>query len=260
MRLTVLSDSKAMDGFDAEHGLSFLIEEDQVQVLFDTGASDVFSRNAQKLGIDLGRVNTLVLSHGHWDHGNGLQYISEKPLLCHPGCFEKRFHKTGNGNLGLALSREKIEKRFQLTTSKDPVRLSEQIWFLGEVPRINDFEGKATKYVLEGGAEDYIMDDSGLACITGNGLVVISGCAHSGICNMVEHAVQVMGIDLVEGVVGGFHLMEVNAQTENTIEYFTHKGIRRVYPSHCTMDPALGRFHDEFGMNEVVAGTTIEFI
>jgi len=80
MNLTVLSEVKAMDGFESEHGLSFLIEVDQLRVLFDTGASDLFKHNAARLGIDLGKVDRIVLSHGHWDHGNGLEYIEGKVL------------------------------------------------------------------------------------------------------------------------------------------------------------------------------------
>lgn len=259
MKLVVLSDSKAMDGFTSEHGLSFLIEVDQKKILFDTGASDLFLRNAQNLEIDMDQVDTIVLSHGHWDHGNGLEYLNGKPLLCHPDCFVNRYRKQRNGHLGLSLSRTEIENRYDLTLSRDQVQISQHLYFLGEVPRINDFEAKATKYMLDGGNEDYIMDDSGLACITGKGLVVISGCAHSGICNMVEHARKVTGINRVEGVIGGFHLRAINDQTRKTIEYLKSTGIKRVYPSHCTTEPALERFYDAFGPNEVFAGSTIEF-
>jgi len=76
---------------------------------------------------------------------------------------------------------------------------------------------------------------------------------------MVEHARKVTGIDRVEGVIGGFHLKAINDQTRKTIEYMKSNGINRVYPSHCTMDPALDRFYDAFGPNEVIAGSTIEF-
>ncbi len=259
MKLVVLSEVKAMDGFGSEHGLSFLIEVDQEKVLFDTGASDLYLKNAQKLGIDPNRVDTIVLSHGHWDHGDGLQFTEGLPLVCHPGCFVTRFRKSGFGNIGLALSQQEIESRFELKTSAEPVRLTEHLWFLGEIPRVNDFEARSTRYVLEGGQEDFLTDDSGLVCITDRGLVVISGCAHSGICNMVEHARQLTGINRVEGVIGGFHLRAVNDQARKTIEYLKYTEVRRIYPSHCTMDPALSQFYDEFGFNEVLAGSTIDF-
>jgi 7,8-dihydropterin-6-yl-methyl-4-(beta-D-ribofuranosyl)aminobenzene 5'-phosphate synthase len=259
MQLTILSEAKAMDGFFSEHGLSFLIEEDGKKILLDTGASDVFLKNAYKLGIDLKEVDTIVLSHGHWDHGNGLQHISGKPLLCHPLCFQKRYRKLWEENIGLALEKEEIEERFEVKTSCEPVQLTEHLWFLGEVPRLNDFEAQTTKYLLEDGSPDFIIDDSGLALTTENGLVVISGCAHSGICNMVEHAKNVTGLDRVEAVIGGFHLKAVNPQTRQTVQWMKDAGVPRLLPSHCTMGPALELFQELPGSAALLVGNTLHF-
>ncbi len=259
MHLTVLSEAKAMDGFSSEHGLSFLLEEDGKKILFDTGASDVFLKNAHRMGIDLKEVDSIVLSHGHWDHGNGLQHISGKPLLCHPGCFQKRYRKLGEENIGMALERDELEERFKVKTSREPVKLSEHLWFLGEIPRLNDFEAKTTKYLLEDGSPDFIMDDSGLAVITEKGLLVISGCAHSGICNMVEHAKKVTGMDRVEAVIGGFHLKVVNQQTRQTVQWMKDAGVPQLLPSHCTMGPALELFLELPGSAELLAGSTLHF-
>lgn len=259
MKIVVFSEAKAMDGYGSEHGLSFLIQEDDQKILFDTGASDLFLKNAQKMGINLTEIDQIVLSHGHWDHGNGLQYLEGLPLLCHPGCFVKRYRKSGYDNLGLALSKEEIEAKFELRTSREALKLSEHLYFLGEIPRMNDFEALSTKYLLEGGEKDYLIDDSGLAYISDKGLVIISGCAHSGICNMIEHAKQITGVDQVEAVIGGFHLSSINIQTQRTIKFIMDAGVQRVYPSHCTMAPALGKFHKQFGLHEVKAGATLYF-
>ncbi|MDF1573839.1 MAG: MBL fold metallo-hydrolase [Bacteroidales bacterium] len=259
MNLTVLSEKRAMDGFDSEHGLSFLIEVDQKMILFDTGASDLFVHSAAKLGIDLERVDRIVLSHGHWDHGNGLEYLKGKALICHPGCFDKRYRKSGDDYLGISLSREEVAEKFDLETFRRPMMLSEHLWFLGEIPRKNDFEAKYTKYKLKDGSDDYIMDDSGLAVISRQGLVIISGCAHSGICNMIEHSRRVTGIFKVAAVIGGFHLRVVNTQTRKTIECLKKLEVDRVLPSHCTLDPALGLFRRVFGSQEVLTGTCLTF-
>lgn len=248
---------RAMDGFESEHGLSFLIEVDQLKVLFDTGASDLYKRNAAKLGIDLGAVDRIVLSHGHWDHGNGLEYMEGKPLICHPDCFVKRYRKSGDTYLGLSLSKEELGDRFDLETFRRPIRLSDHLWFLGEIPRKNDFEAQATKYILEDGSEDFILDDSGLVAITKNGLVIISGCAHSGICNMIEHARRVTGIFKVVAVIGGFHLKAANKQTRKTIEYLEKLELEHVIPSHCTFDPALKLFRQTFGGRELLVGACL---
>ena len=259
MKLSVLSDAKAVDGYGSEHGLSFLIEVDQKKFLFDTGASDLYLRNAMKLDLDMAELDAIVLSHGHFDHGDGLQYIKDKPLVCHPGCFVKRYRKSGKGYLGLALSEEEIRTRFDLKTSRDPVQLSEHLFFLGEVPRENDFEAQHTKYRLEDGSDDFIRDDSGLACISEGRLLVFSGCAHSGICNMVEHAMNITGVSKVAAVVGGFHLRAVNNQSRRTITYLKNLGVEQVLPSHCTFDPALTEFHKVFGKRELKTGNHLVF-
>ena len=259
MNLTVLSEMRAMDGFESEHGLSFLIEVDRKRILFDTGASNLYIRNAARLGIDLEEVDRIVLSHGHWDHGNGLEYMKGKPLICHPGCFVKRYRKSGKDYLGLSLSQKELSERFDLETFRQPVRLSDHLWFLGEIPRKNDFEAQSTKYVLEDGSDDFIMDDSGLVAITPKGLVIISGCAHSGICNMIEHARRVTGVFKVAAVLGGFHLRATNKQTRKTIEYLEKLKVAQVIPSHCTFDPALKLFQKTFGSRELLSGACLVF-
>jgi len=204
-------------------------------------------------------VDHIVLSHGHWDHGNGLQYIHGKPLICHPGCFVKRYRKSGDGYLGLALSEKELGERFELQTSRQPVRLSDHLWFLGEIPRQNDFEAQSTKYILEGGADDFIIDDSGMVYVTEKGLVIVSGCAHAGICNTIEHARRVTGVSRVAAVIGGFHLRATDNQTRRTIEYLEKLGVAQVLPSHCTFDPALNLFQKAFGSNEVLTGGCLAF-
>jgi len=259
MELTVLSEVKALKGFGFEHGLSFLVETDQKRFLFDTGASGLFIQSAARLGIDMEQVDRIILSHGHWDHGNGLMHLKDKSLICHPGCFVKRYRKSGDDYLGLSLSREEAEERFNLETFRRPVHLSAHLWYLGEIPRINDFEAQSTPYILEDGSEDFILDDTGLAAITDRGLVVISGCAHSGICNMIEHARRVTGTLKIAAVIGGFHLQADDHRTRRTVEYLRQLGVPKVFPSHCTRDPALGLFRKEFGGREVLTGACLTF-
>jgi 7,8-dihydropterin-6-yl-methyl-4-(beta-D-ribofuranosyl)aminobenzene 5'-phosphate synthase len=259
MKVTVLSESKAIPAAIPEHGLSYLIEEDGNQFLFDTGASDIFLKNARTMGIDPGKIQMVILSHGHYDHGDGLQYLERKTLLCHPGCFVKRVGKQGSEPLGLALSRGEIEEKYTLILSREPYQLSEHLIFLGEIPRKNDFESRVTPYRLEDGGDDFILDDSGLACMTPKGLVVISGCAHSGICNMVEYAMEITGSRRVEAVMGGFHLKQVDDRTQRTIKGLRQMQVNRVLPSHCTREPALTAFHQAFGKEEVRAGEAYYF-
>lgn len=259
MKIIVLSDNNAKKGFQSEHGLSFFIDNKGTTLLFDTGASDIFLKNAQKLGLDIDNVDTIVLSHGHFDHGDGLRQLHNKTLICHPECFIDRYSKENLSDIGLYLSKEKIKRKYNLIVTRKPYNLGNGITFLGEIPRLNDFESQSTTFIKEYEIEDFIMDDSGLAIETEKGLVVVSGCAHAGICNIIEHAIYVTGITNVYGVIGGFHLKNTDEQTEETIQYFKYKKIKKIFPSHCISEPALSRFYEEFGFNEVKAGMVIIF-
>jgi 7,8-dihydropterin-6-yl-methyl-4-(beta-D-ribofuranosyl)aminobenzene 5'-phosphate synthase len=252
MKLTILTDNSAGPHFLAEHGLSYYIEAD-IQVLFDAGASDVFLRNAEKLGMTL-QPKFIVLSHGHWDHGNGLQYLSSGTLVCHPACFTKRYSKKHNRYTGLDFSLEQAQQKFTVELTEQPKWLSEEIVYLGYIPRIVDFEAKRTDFVDASGNEDFIPDDSGIAIKTQAGLVIVSGCAHAGICNTIEFAKQVTGVNKIVAVFGGFHLKAQNGQSIRTIQYIEKNGITQVYPSHCTSLPALSLFYQKFKLPQPLTG------
>lgn len=260
MKITILTENTAGGKYLAEHGLSYLIEIDDQKILFDTGHSDVFLKNARQLEINIeNEVKTVVLSHGHWDHGDGLRYLQNKRLIAHPGAFIRRFRKKDFTPVGLALSRKEIENRFSLTETKNPVQISENLWFLGEIPRKNDYEAQSTSFVDDFRNDDYIPDDSALAAIVKKKLVVITGCSHSGVCNIVERTKKVTGISTVEAVLGGFHLKEQNEQTRKTIAYFKSNKIKQIFPSHCTELPALAAFYDAFQNRQIKTGMVLEF-
>jgi len=258
MELSVLSENCAGGRFFAEHGLSYLIDLGERKILFDTGHSDVFLRNAALLGIDIqNQVDLVVLSHGHWDHGNGLKYLHDKTIIVHPAAFIRRFRKGGNLNIGLELSKLEIQSRFKLIESQEPYRIAENIIFAGGVPRNSEFESKTTQFIDEGGNEDFVPDDSALIIIEDNELMIISGCAHSGICNIIEYAKIITGLDKVRTVIGGFHLKEVDDQTLKTLEYFCRSGIKNIIPSHCTELPALCMFYQKFAIKQLKTGQVL---
>ena len=256
MRITVLNDEKP--GIcPAEHGLSFLIE-DEGKILFDVGPSDIFARNADSLGIDLEAAGTIVLSHGHWDHTNGLKHLHGKKLVCYPDCFAKRFRKNDNQYNGTPITLEEAKKQFQLTLTKKPFKLSEAILFLGEIPRLNDFEAKTTEFYLEGGADDFIIGDSALAIKTAKGLVVVAGCSHAGICNIIEYAKKASGLGKVHAVIGGFHLLENNESARRTMEYFKKEKIAKIYPSHCVCDAVIEEMGKSLNVIRIRSGDVID--
>lgn len=258
MKLSILTENTASGKFCAEHGLSYYIESD-VNILFDTGHSDVFLQNAKKLKIDINEVDTVVLSHGHWDHGDGLRFISEKTLICHPDAFKKRYRKKRDENIGLDLSINQLKEKFEIITSRKPYPVSKNIIFLGEIPRLNSFESQTTTFVLENNEDDFVIDDSGLVIKLNEEIIVISGCAHSGICNIIEYAKTITGISKIRAVVGGFHLKHNNQQTKETIKYLKSQDIAEIYPSHCTELDALTAFNEAFNIKQLKTGMVLNF-
>ena len=257
LKITVLNDNIAGRWCRAEHGLSFRIEADQT-VLFDTSSSDLIAYNAKILNIDLQQIDTIVLSHGHDDHTGGLSLFEGQQLICHPDTFLKRTRKSNGTELGIKWSEDEIRSKFDLVLSRDPIQLSEQIYFLGEIPRLTEFESKQTAFKKADGTDDFVMDDSGLVIVTSKGLVVVSGCAHSGICNMTTHAMKVTGIEKVHLVIGGFHLQSDDTTTQQTIDWMKSMQVEQVIPSHCTGFSAQTSIFKSFRFIPVKSGNTIE--
>ncbi|WP_321279594.1 MBL fold metallo-hydrolase [Marinifilum fragile] len=257
MKLKILLDNNAAEGFESVHGFSVLIESDK-KILFDVGPNELFAKNAKKLGEDFSDIDTVVLSHGHWDHGNGLIYLTDKELILHPDCFITRHRKRNNTHVGLSTSKDELSKNFRIKESKKPLWISDSILFLGEIPRSNDFESKESPFLLPDGSPDFVPDDSAVTITSNKGLVVISGCAHSGICNTVEYAKKVSGVNTVYAVIGGFHLKEIDELTMKTIEYLKSENIEILGPTHCTSFKVRDEFAKHFDLLELAAGVVLE--
>ena len=257
MKVKILVDNSAKEGFEATHGFSAIVEADE-KILFDVGPNSLFIENASKMGVDLDEINTLVLSHGHWDHGDGLQFVSGKRLITHPDSFTTRFRKANKTIVGLKMTRNEIVSRFELKESKIPFWISEQIVFLGEIPRSNIFESKSTTFLFEDGSPDFVLDDSGLAIKSKKGLIVISGCAHAGICNTVAYAKEVCGEDKVYAVLGGFHLKQVDEVFQKTVDFFQKEKLELLGATHCTSILVQDEFKKYFKTINLEAGVEVE--
>lgn len=182
----------------AEPAVSYWIEADGRKIIFDVGYSDIFIKNARMLTIDLKKADYLVLSHGHFDHTGGIEpfiHFAGKrtksiKLVTHALTFNRKIYE-GFGDIGTRKRNAEMRKYFKLKLSNKPLWLTENLCFLGQITRVNDYEAKQPLgMVIKNNRKypDYLMDDSALAYKSKNGLVVITGCAHSGISNTIEYA------------------------------------------------------------------------
>lgn len=259
MKVSILTDNYPGGNTGAEHGLSCFVEHDGIKLLFDTGQSDLFLQNASIMGIDPEDRNLIILSHGHFDHGNGLAHLTGGRLLCHPDCFVKRYRTIDHTYIGLKNSRDEIAEKFDLITSKAPYPVSNSVLFLGEIPRITDFESQQTAFSFEDGTADFVTDDSAVTLLTEKGLFVITGCGHAGVVNTLEQARKVTGEQRIYGIMGGFHLKKRDRQTTETINYLKKNRVEHVIPSHCTALPALVAFSESFPIQTVKTGDSYTF-
>ncbi len=264
LKIIVLNDNRCKnEEYACEHGISLLIEGYGKRVLFDAGQTEIFMQNAEKLNETLDNLDAIVLSHGDYDHGNGLKYLNTKTkLICHPDFQLIRISKrTGNDN-GLNQTREELQAKFDLIESKEPYAISDEMIFLGQIERNNDFERGQNLPAYDEKGETYPhLDDSGMVIKTSEGLIVLSGCSHSGICNTVEYAKKITHENRIVAVMGGFHLKEVNECTLKTIEYMKQNHVKTVYLAHCTSDIVCEEFLKQMPGQTVVIGTgeTYEF-
>jgi 7,8-dihydropterin-6-yl-methyl-4-(beta-D-ribofuranosyl)aminobenzene 5'-phosphate synthase len=146
--------------------------------------------------------------------------------------------KDNNDEIGSLLDKNILKSFFSLELSNKPVWINEKIVFLGEIERVNDFENKTPigKYNDNGVMKnDYLLDDSAIVYKRDDGLVIITGCSHAGICNIIEYAKKVCNDDRIIDVIGGFHLLDPDENVMNkTVEYFEKQNINEIHACHCT--------------------------
>ncbi|MBN2144044.1 MAG: MBL fold metallo-hydrolase [Candidatus Aureabacteria bacterium] len=272
MKLTVLADNNTITDryYFAEPAVSYWIEADNKNILFDVGYSDLFIKNAELLHIDLKKADHLVLSHGHMDHTGGLQsYIDlagkrtkSTTLIAHPLVFNKKIYP-GFGSIGIRKSKKEIQGRFNLHLSKTPLWLTENLCFLGEIPRKNNFEArKPLGFVMKNGKKfpDYSADDSALAYRSSKGIIVITGCSHSGIVNITEYAKKICGNEKILDIIGGLHLLNASKSLlQKTIRYFKSNKITAFHPCHCTDLKAKIELGKHFPIQETGSGSILTY-
>jgi 7,8-dihydropterin-6-yl-methyl-4-(beta-D-ribofuranosyl)aminobenzene 5'-phosphate synthase len=243
----------------AGHGIAILVkvyEDDKMhQVLYDTGPSaELIAHNVEVLGIDLKKTEAIVMSHGHWDHFGGLLWVlneigKDTPVYVHRRMFsDRRVVSEGpDGKIirdldSVPTADKVMSAGGKLVWITEPTLLANNtLMRSGEVQRVTDFEkGVIGHQALVGGSwqhDEAIIDDGYLiANVKEKGLVVITGCSHAGIINMLKDAQRISGINKIHAVIGGFHLIGRDnvhrvTQTIWSLKDFNHK---MLVPSHCT--------------------------
>lgn len=252
----------------AEHGLSLLVTvyrgDDRHTVLFDTGYTKLgVLHNMDMLGVDAKQIEAVVLSHGHMDHTGSLFGVLEKlsgpvPLVVHPGAFaHPRYTRSPDGALRLwprTLVRKDLEQtNAEIVESRTPTLVADgTVLVTGEVERTSGFEKGFPNALIERDGEivqDPIADDQSVVVrLRGKGLVVITGCAHSGVVNTLVFARKTTGEQNVHAVLGGFHLTGPFFEKihEDTVAAIKEMNPEVVMPMHCTGWKAMQRFSKEF--------------
>ena len=249
----------------AEHGLSLYIDAGGHRILFDTGASALFLGNAKNLGIHLNELDALVLSHNHYDHTGGVEFLFDlyagaAPIFAHPKTFSQSYAKPKDERESGAaraigfphpLGLSGLQNRgIKLSMNREPVEIHRDIWLSGEVPRNCPFEEVGRSFFLDPQLTqaDDLVDDQTLICKTDRGLIVISGCCHSGIVNTLETAASLFPGVPVWAVVGGFHLLHADARRiRRSVDYLKSLDPQQVIAGHCTGFDALCSLRRAFG-------------
>ncbi|MBU0744257.1 MAG: MBL fold metallo-hydrolase [Gammaproteobacteria bacterium] len=238
MKITALveNNSKHKDLL-AEHGISFLIEADNKKILFDTGATDTLLKNAKQLGVDLTAIDCIALSHGHYDHVGGLEYMSDKIVYVHPDIFIPKYDKEDGKYEYAGFPHEKNhyeeKNRIEFIEINDSLQLTENIKLHVDFkkPPVTSFCLKVDDDYMP----DLFFDELALSIDTPLGLVVITGCAHSGIINFIDKVIEDNKKTNIYALLGGFHLAGLNdEETKAIADQINLYKINKVGISHCT--------------------------
>jgi 7,8-dihydropterin-6-yl-methyl-4-(beta-D-ribofuranosyl)aminobenzene 5'-phosphate synthase len=264
-RLTVIIDNAVPIGsglpFLGEHGLSMLLEMDNRRILMDTGQTSAILNNMSLLGVTPDSLDGIVISHGHYDHTGGLPHLLSRarkqiPVYLHESAFQERFSVTRGERkfVGIPGRKEHLSSLgADWVMISAATELAPGLWLSGSVPRTTDFEAGDARLVRhEAGrncdCQDELADDMALFYKTAKGLVVISGCTHAGLINMVRHGLAVSGCTRLHGWIGGTHLGPVSTrQQEETLLQLAGLQPDFVAANHCTGFPMMSRLHQAFG-------------
>lgn len=267
MNVTVLMENTAPHGcgLTPEHGLSFWIEYEGRRILLDAGSSGAFADNARALGIDLAQAEWAVLSHGHYDHADGLRrffQLNSRACVCvRPTAGDAYFSRSTGQPRFIGIHRDIWEgERTRFRPVSGPTQLIPGVWLLPETVHGGPFASRETSLLRKVGRDEFVPDDfsheQSLVFQTQRGLVIFNSCSHGGIVNIVQGVRQQLPQQPVYAVVGGLHLYSAKADSglncspdyvRAVADALLEQGVERIYTGHCTGQAALSLLRERLG-------------
>lgn len=264
VKITILCDNTVeRPRLLAEHGLSFFIETEGLNILFDTGQGLTLEHNAKELGVNLNSVDLIVLSHGHYDHTTGLEVILKKKnrinVYAHSDILQSKYKRLKSGKMkytGFPRSLKK-DDRLNFTLNTRPFWITKNILLSGEIPRVIPYEKIEEKFYIRSGknwVKDELRDDQALIIDKPSGLILVLGCAHSGLINTLMYIARLTGKKDFSLIIGGTHLRGASRERiEKTASALAEFSIKKFVLSHCTGILAFSLLRNFLG-NRVLPG------
>ena len=266
MRVTVLMENEAgRSDLRSEHGLALWIDTGEHTILFDTGASPAFMENAERLGVDLSTADAIVISHGHHDHVGGLaaaaQMAPGAAIFAGPDATVPKYARRDTGLHEIGFDRQTIDAvAHRLLVVQDGDTIVPGVSVLSDFPMDFPLPVDNQRLLVRGDSDmvpDPFTEEIALLLETDSGPVLISGCSHRGIGNIVAKALERTG--RLAAVIGGFHL---HKETDARVLEITRAldEVPQIHGAHCTGDRALGLLKSQLGPKAVAfhAGSVIE--
>ena len=276
MKVTILTENTVYKrGFLGEHGLSMLLEAEGKRYLFDTGQTDVFLRNAERMKLDLEHLDGIIISHGHYDHCGGMRYWARKqaaladslpqiPIYIDRKAFEKKYSEhPKTGELLFSGIHEEAEAWMKQSadihgTEQGRATIARNVYLLSQIPFATDFESVPARFWKErktegsGATTDFVADnmedEQVLAIREAQGLCVFAGCAHPGIVNCLHYVQSSFPGEHIHAIVAGMHLKGCPPQQlQKTIQALRELEVDVVVPLHCTGLLAIAAIKEALG-------------
>ena len=272
-RIYILSDNTSgRQGFGSEHGLSILIQTDRgLFWLWDAGQSSLFLESAEKLGLDLGKLKGVALSHGHYDHTDGLSTLLNTinfkgPVYANPDFAVDRFKiQQESASKPIGLNKDKLPWPLpEFVGVSGSLELTKGLIMISKIKRRPGLYQSVSNFYLDAEKHqpDFVEDDACLVLLSTPGPVVILGCCHSGLANTLYQVKDTLGINRVFAIIGGMHLIDApESSLHQAVRVLKAFSVEQIYPCHCTGNTSIDFLKEKLPgkVFDIGTGSVMEF-